>query len=216
MRELIERLRSTVYSDGSQGIEHEAADALERMQEAADGAMREDRDYLKARLEEVCASQIAATRERDALAARLAEAQDEADRRTREVEACYTVQRDLAARLAEADVEIVRLKAEVFEWRDACIKTSEALSKSQLRPADRAPAVTWRRTVLPCLDCGVDRNTEQHKPGCRHDITNSASVPPIPPSPPPARDVTGRTGPPKPPKTGSNWIPRGYHMRGKP
>lgn len=36
------------------------------------------------------------------------------------------------------------------------------------------------------------------------------------PSPPPARDVTGRTGPPKPPNTGSNWIPRGYHMRGKP
>ncbi len=45
---------------------------------------------------------------------------------------------------------------------------------------------------------------------------DSASVPPIPPSPPPARDVTGRTGPPKPPNTGSNWIPRGYHMRGKP
>lgn len=35
--------------------------------------------------------------------ARLVEAQAEADRRTREVEACYTVQRDLKARLAEAE-----------------------------------------------------------------------------------------------------------------
>lgn len=39
-----------------------------------------------------------------------------------------------------------------------------------------APLTEWRRTVLPCLDCGVDRNTEQHKPGCRHEITNSAST----------------------------------------
>lgn len=35
--------------------------------------------------------------------ARLASVQEEADRRTREVEACYTVQRDLKARLAEAE-----------------------------------------------------------------------------------------------------------------
>ena len=32
---------------------------------------------------------------------------------------------------------------------------------------------------------------------------------------PPPRDVTGRTGPPKAPQTGSNWHPKGYHMRGR-
>lgn len=41
--------------------------------------------------------------ERESLRARLAEVQEEADRRTREVEACYTVQRDLKARLAHAE-----------------------------------------------------------------------------------------------------------------
>lgn len=49
-------------------------------------------------------------REYDALAARLVKAQEESDRRTREVEACYTVQRDLKARLAGAERDAARYR----------------------------------------------------------------------------------------------------------